>query len=159
MIMFGKNTVGYDEYIKQVPKHKRKVRSMDHPSTPDYKADIPTKRWQGLVKAWRKALHTFDPPDLQTPKTPPPAPLPLTPPPQSTQDQEIAAARSKNLQVDFSSPAPVLHPLGWNDADAFDVLEEEEQYQQMITAAEEGEDEVVKRCDWGGDVDSDDDLL
>jgi histone RNA hairpin-binding protein len=60
----GKNTIGYDKYIKKVPKHKRRLRSMQHPSTPDHTRDIPNKRWQGLVKAWRKALHQYDPPDL-----------------------------------------------------------------------------------------------
>lgn len=48
----GKNTVGYDEYVRQVPRHKRRPRFMKHPSTPDHTLDIPTKRWQGIVKAW-----------------------------------------------------------------------------------------------------------
>ena len=52
MIAYGKNTVGYEEYRQQVPKHKRNPRTMKHPSTPDHTLDIPTKRWQGLVKAW-----------------------------------------------------------------------------------------------------------
>ena len=51
-IQKGKNTPGYFEYTKQVPKHERKPRSMDTPSTPDHTLDIPTKRWQGMVKAW-----------------------------------------------------------------------------------------------------------
>ena len=51
-IQHGKNTAGYDEYVKQVPKNQRRPRSMKHPSTPDYTLEIPTKRWQGLVKAW-----------------------------------------------------------------------------------------------------------
>ena len=51
-IQHGKNTSGYEEYIKQVPKEKRRPRSMKHPNTPDHTLDIPTKRWQGLVKAW-----------------------------------------------------------------------------------------------------------
>jgi len=66
MVAFGKNTVGYDEYIQQVPKHKRRPRCMKHPMTPDHTLDIPTKRWQGLVKAWRRALHQYDPEDLAT---------------------------------------------------------------------------------------------
>lgn len=52
MVAKGKNTVGYDEYTKKVPKHKRRPRSMEHPSTPDHTLDIPNKRWQGLIKAW-----------------------------------------------------------------------------------------------------------
>ncbi len=52
MVAFGKNTVGYDEYLKKVPKTDRRLRCMTHPSTPDHTLDIPTKRWQGLVKAW-----------------------------------------------------------------------------------------------------------
>lgn len=51
-VLFGKNTVGYEEYIKRVPKHKRKHRSLECPMTPDHRADIPTKRWQGLLNAW-----------------------------------------------------------------------------------------------------------
>ena len=52
MIMFGKNTAGYDEYVKQVPKESRRPRCMDHPATPDHTLDIPNRRWQGMVKAW-----------------------------------------------------------------------------------------------------------
>jgi len=51
-IAMGKNTVGYDEYRKQVPMHQRKPRSMDHPATPDHTLDIPNRRWLGLVRAW-----------------------------------------------------------------------------------------------------------
>lgn len=39
---------------------------METPSTPDYTLDMPNKRWTGQVRAWRRALHTYDPPDLQT---------------------------------------------------------------------------------------------
>ena len=52
MIQKGKNTVGYDQYVQQVPKNKRAPRSMVTPSTPDPTLDIPTKRWQGQVRAW-----------------------------------------------------------------------------------------------------------
>ena len=51
-IQHGKNTAGYYEYLKQVPKDQRRPRSMKHPATPDHTLDIPTKRWQGLIKAW-----------------------------------------------------------------------------------------------------------
>jgi histone RNA hairpin-binding protein len=48
----GKNTAGYECYVKQVPAEKRRLRSMETPMTPDATLDIPSKRWQGLVKAW-----------------------------------------------------------------------------------------------------------
>ncbi|KAG7365887.1 histone RNA hairpin-binding domain containing protein [Nitzschia inconspicua] len=61
----GKNTIGYDEYRKQVPLYKRHKFSMETPSTPDPTLDIPNKQWNGMVKAWRIALHKYDPVDLQ----------------------------------------------------------------------------------------------
>ncbi|KAL7466100.1 hypothetical protein ACHAXS_006398 [Conticribra weissflogii] len=51
-VLYGKNTAGYEEYIKQVPKDQRKKRNMDHPSTPDHTLDVPTRRWQGIINAW-----------------------------------------------------------------------------------------------------------
>jgi hypothetical protein len=48
----GKNTAGYECYIKQVSTEKRRLRSMETPMTPDPTLNIPSKRWQGLVKAW-----------------------------------------------------------------------------------------------------------
>jgi len=67
-ISHGKNTVGYDEYIKKVPKSERKLYCMETPMTPDPELDIPTRRWKGLIKAWRIALHKYDPPDLMDSK-------------------------------------------------------------------------------------------
>jgi hypothetical protein len=51
MILKGKNTIGYDEYKRLVPRGKRR-KITKHPQTPDHTVDIPNRRWQGLVKAW-----------------------------------------------------------------------------------------------------------
>uniref|UniRef100_A0A7S2WR92 Histone RNA hairpin-binding protein RNA-binding domain-containing protein n=2 Tax=Eucampia antarctica TaxID=49252 RepID=A0A7S2WR92_9STRA len=59
----GKNTIGYNEYTKQVPKETRRPKSMHHPRTPDHKVNIPNRRWLGMVSAWRVALHQYDTPD------------------------------------------------------------------------------------------------
>lgn len=64
MIEKGKNTVGYDQYVKRVLKSQRKPRSLCYPTTPDHTDDIPNKRWLGLVRVWRKSLHQFDPPEM-----------------------------------------------------------------------------------------------
>jgi len=72
MISKGKNTAGYAHYRKVIPLHKRKTKSLTTPSTPNPYLDCSTKRWQGLVRAWRIALHQYDPPELvQTLQAPP----------------------------------------------------------------------------------------
>ena len=48
----GRNTAGYDAYLRQVPRDQRKPRSMETPMTPDPTLDVSAKRWQGLVRAW-----------------------------------------------------------------------------------------------------------
>lgn len=112
-ILKGKNTVGYDIYIKKVPKHKRK-KIIEHPSTPDYKADIPNRRWLGLLKAWRKSLHQYDPLDLGSSldsndtkqksdtsgsavKT-----TSLQPRPENVKERQIHEAEMRGLLVDFA---------------------------------------------------------
>jgi len=65
MIQYGKNTAGYVAYVTKIPKKNRpRKKTMECPVTPDVYADIPTRRFQGQIKAWRKALHRFDPKDL-----------------------------------------------------------------------------------------------
>lgn len=107
----GYNTAGYDEYVRKVPKESRK-KILEHPSTPDWKADIPNRRWLGLVKAWRISLHQYDPKDLKSDldsnieggdngenkvKN-----IALKPKPQSIKDHQIVHASSQGLQVDFA---------------------------------------------------------
>jgi len=48
----GKNTAGYAEYTRQVPREWRRPRSMQTPSTPDPTLDVSAKRWQGMIRAW-----------------------------------------------------------------------------------------------------------
>lgn len=57
-IDYGKNTLGYENYIKQVPKH---ARTKEHPSTPQKHLKYSRRAWDGLIRVWRKQLHCFDP--------------------------------------------------------------------------------------------------
>lgn len=57
-IDYGKNTLGYENYIKQVPRDKR---TKQHPRTPPKHIKYSRRAWDGLVKVWRKELHCFDP--------------------------------------------------------------------------------------------------
>ncbi|KAL3774984.1 hypothetical protein ACHAW5_007681 [Stephanodiscus triporus] len=105
-VLFGKNTVGYEEYTKKIPRHKRKHRSLDCPMTPDHMLDIPAKRWQGLMNAWRRALHKYDPLDLHL-RQPSQTTITLAPRPcvteEDVQQEEIAQAKAMGLQVAFGS--------------------------------------------------------
>ncbi|EAT37613.1 AAEL010422-PA [Aedes aegypti] len=57
-IDYGKNTLGYENYMKQVPREKR---TNDHPKTPPKHIKYSRRAWDGLIKVWRKKLHCFDP--------------------------------------------------------------------------------------------------
>ena len=57
-IDYGKNTCGYDRYTKLVPKFRR---ARGDPRTPDIHGVYSKRQWEGLVKAWRRRLHTYDP--------------------------------------------------------------------------------------------------
>lgn len=57
-IDYGKNTLGYENYTRQVP---REQRTRDHPKTPPKHIKYSRRAWDGLVRVWRKKLHCFDP--------------------------------------------------------------------------------------------------
>lgn len=61
-IDYGKNTVGYDLYVQQVP---REERTNEHPWTPPKNAKYSRRGWDGLVKVWRKKLHCWDPESMK----------------------------------------------------------------------------------------------
>lgn len=57
-IDYGKNTLGYENYLKQVPRDKRTI---EHPKTPPKQIKYSRRAWDGVIKVWRKQLHCFDP--------------------------------------------------------------------------------------------------
>jgi len=57
-IDIGKNTPGYQNYLKLVPRSQRK---RGNPQTP-HKYQVCSKRsWDGQIRKWRRLLHKFDP--------------------------------------------------------------------------------------------------
>lgn len=76
-IDFGKNTIGYEKYLEQVPKYKlfisfclqkcslhfifRSSRKKNRPKTPPKTLKYTRRAWDGLVKNWRVRLHCWDP--------------------------------------------------------------------------------------------------
>eukprot|EP00889_Picochlorum_renovo_P000779 jgi/Picre1/27809/NNA_000773.t1 len=59
-IDFGKNTIGYQRYLEQHPKHKR---SKGLPRTPDVYQKCSKRAFDGQVRKWRRRLHDWDLPD------------------------------------------------------------------------------------------------
>ena len=60
-ITYGKQTKAYETYSICVPKSKRQRHNSMHPNTPDIHVQgVSKRRFDGLVKAWRRALHQWD---------------------------------------------------------------------------------------------------
>ena len=55
-IDYGKNTIGYNNYTKVVPKMKR---AKTHPKTPSKYQKCSRRSWDGQMKHWRTLLHQF----------------------------------------------------------------------------------------------------
>jgi histone RNA hairpin-binding protein len=62
-IEYGKNTIGYENYIAEVPIANR---TKEHPKTPPKFIKFSRRGWDGLVKSWRKKLHCWDPENLHS---------------------------------------------------------------------------------------------
>lgn len=63
MVDYGRNTKGYQLYIKTVPKDQRASVRKDYPTTPDIYRKCSKRAFDGLVREWRIALHKWDPPE------------------------------------------------------------------------------------------------
>ncbi|KAJ8964563.1 hypothetical protein NQ314_004867 [Rhamnusium bicolor] len=56
-IDFGKNTIGYDNYINLIPRNER---TREDPKTPNKFIKYSRRGWDGLIKQWRLNLHKYD---------------------------------------------------------------------------------------------------
>eukprot|EP00887_Chlorella_sp_A99_P005719 scaffold1.g5719.t1 len=63
-IDWGKNTLGYQRYRAAVPKHERSRRDA---ATPDIHQACSKRAFDGQIRKWRRALHSWDPLEEQGP--------------------------------------------------------------------------------------------
>jgi hypothetical protein len=63
-IEYGKSTLGYDAYRSMVPLEARVPGRGDHPVTPDAHSAMSKRAFDAALKAWRRQLHKYDPPDV-----------------------------------------------------------------------------------------------
>merc|ERR1719367_1758967 len=56
-IDYGKNSVAYDNYISKVPKDRRPFYL---PRTPDKNLKYSRRQWDGLIKAWKLQIHSWN---------------------------------------------------------------------------------------------------
>lgn len=57
-IDYGKNTLGYQNYVETIPKSKR---MREHPRTPRKGVKYSRRSWDQQIKLWRIKLHNYDP--------------------------------------------------------------------------------------------------
>lgn len=57
-IDYGKNTLGYQNYLETIPKL---ARARDHPRTPRKGVKYSRRSWDQQIKLWRIKLHSYDP--------------------------------------------------------------------------------------------------
>jgi len=59
-IDYGKNTIGYDNYVKTVRKRDRRGYTHNEPGTPKIDRKYSRRQWLGILGAWRRCLHAYD---------------------------------------------------------------------------------------------------
>lgn len=57
-IDYGKNTLGYQNYVETIPKSDR---AREHPRTPRKGIKYSRRSWDQQIKLWRIKLHNYDP--------------------------------------------------------------------------------------------------
>ncbi|KAK9836308.1 hypothetical protein WJX81_004102 [Elliptochloris bilobata] len=64
-IDYGKNTLGYVNYLKAVPRERRRCRREGlipiDPITPDVRQVCSKRAFDGQIRKWRRMLHEYDP--------------------------------------------------------------------------------------------------
>ena len=107
-VEFGKNTNGYENYVRAVPKRERKGYQ-EHPRTPDITQEASKRKFDGIVQAWRRKLHEWDEPAPTAPLPPPPPTAPTPPPPPPTPTTPLTTTSSRHSD-NSGRPGPCPRP-------------------------------------------------
>ena len=102
-IAYGKNTLGYERYLRMVPKENRR-HPRDQPPTPAPTRKYSKRQFDGIVRAWRRKLHDWDPPKTEEGLGPSVAPIIPTldaPAPAPRAEPEPAPTAAAPVDDDF----------------------------------------------------------
>ena len=138
-IGYGKNSLAYQRYLEEVPLDKRRfdLINSDHPRTPDIARDVSKRTFDGQVKAWRRQLHLWDPPEAVGA----PAPAPSAAAPGADISSEPVAVPSSSAFGDF---------LGIDEDEDEDVAMPPPQEDRTPAAAAAAADPRTERSRDGG---------
>jgi Histone RNA hairpin-binding protein RNA-binding domain len=56
----GKNTLGYMRYCLAFPNKQSRGTGRDRPRTPDPTEKMSKRRWDSVIRSWRRQLHSYD---------------------------------------------------------------------------------------------------
>lgn len=105
---YGKETVGYQNYILQVPHHCRDPleREARHPVTPRVDLSVSKRQFDASLRRWRRALHQWDPVVESDSDTDQPFVVPRSPPTPRLPCRRRHEALTPSSASSSSTPSP-----------------------------------------------------
>lgn len=128
-----------------------------HPRTPDIHKDMSKRQFDGIVKAWRRALHTWDNPDVRPDLNPEAVKLEVKQPSVEF-DETKKIGQKRKINQENTNDAPSSNKMFAREGSMQEISEVD---QGKFTIAEEllNDGYVSGDANINDEVDDDDDVL